>query len=44
MDVGGRDGGKAIETECEEANREVKGFAGDFVPVDEGAPRAVDGD
>ena len=28
--------------ECEEADRDMKDFAGDFVPVDKGAPVSVD--
>ena len=33
-----------VEVEGEEADGDVEGFAGDFVPVDEGAPVSVDGD
>ena len=33
-----------VEMEGEEADGDVKGFAGNFVPVDEGAPVSVDGD
>ena len=44
MDVRRGDGGKAVKAEGEEADGEVEGFAGNFVPVDEGAPGAVDGD
>jgi len=41
---GGGGGAASIEVEREEADAEVKSFAGDFVAVDEGAPVSVDGD
>lgn len=42
MDGGGGEAA-GVEGECDEADGEVEGFAGDFVAVDEGAEGAVDG-
>lgn len=43
VDRGGR-GATRVEVQGEEADGEVQRFAGDFVPVDEGAPVSVDRD
>lgn len=37
-------GAAGVKVESEEADREVEDFAGDLVPVNEGAPVSVDGD